>query len=105
MYVCNCTAIGEKRLAAIIDEEGARTAGQVFKCHGQKPGCGKCASDIRDILASGPKSGSSAKDSIERWKRRKIGLDRVANDKTGTTPPDLRRSAIGPDGRAAGSRP
>ena len=105
MYVCNCTAIGEKKLASIIDDEGARTVGQVFKCHGQKPGCGKCASDIRDILNDGPKSGASAKESIARWKRRKIGIDRAANDKTGDAPPDLGTSPIRPHCRANGRRP
>ena len=118
MYVCNCTGIGEKKLEKIIDEDGARTTGQVFKTHGQSAQCGQCASDIRDILTDGPKSGATAKEAIEKWKRRKLGIDRASNDKTRDTPspeanqngakpaPDLKKSPVWPScpARSPGGR-
>ncbi|MBV6634045.1 MAG: (2Fe-2S)-binding protein [Alphaproteobacteria bacterium] len=75
MFVCNCTGIGEKKLESLIDDEGAETVGQVFKAHGQRAQCGKCAADIRDILRDGPKSGATARESINEWRRRRLGAD------------------------------
>tara|TARA_Y100000588_G_C13768774_1_gene717255 strand:- start:138 stop:443 length:306 start_codon:yes stop_codon:yes gene_type:complete len=100
MYVCNCTGIGEKRLEEIIDDEGARTVGQVFKTHGQKPQCGQCTCEIRDILEDGTKSGKPTKEGLAEWRKRKMNggprcksKDKgAANDKTGDEPPRLRRA-------------
>ncbi|MEO0393312.1 MAG: (2Fe-2S)-binding protein [Pseudomonadota bacterium] len=121
MYVCNCAGIGEGKLEKLIDDEGARTVGEVYKKHGQKPGCGKCAAEIRDILAEGPKSGATAKESIARWKRRKLGQETAQavtpSEKTGDAdqtsapketgkppPPDLNRSPVWPSCPANGPR-
>jgi bacterioferritin-associated ferredoxin len=51
MYVCICNALTESRV-----KEAARqcrgSVPSVYECFGVKPGCGKCASSLRDILRS-----------------------------------------------------
>jgi bacterioferritin-associated ferredoxin len=70
MYVCNCTAISESKLKEILDD-GAKTVGQVFKAHGKRAQCGKCASEIRDAIRDGLPEEGLAASRLNKWRERR----------------------------------
>jgi bacterioferritin-associated ferredoxin len=50
MYLCICNALNESRVRAAVHENGASTLGQVYRCCGVRPGCGRCGEAIRDFV-------------------------------------------------------
>ena len=52
MYVCICNALTDQAVKAAIDG-GALSAACVYRHHGCKPQCGKCACDMRAMIAEG----------------------------------------------------
>ena len=52
MIVCSCNVLSDKQVrAAIADPEASvRTAGQVYRCLGCSPQCGRCARTIRKLI-------------------------------------------------------
>lgn len=48
MYVCICNALKDRQLADASD--GARTVADVFRRCGRRPQCGKCLSDVAQII-------------------------------------------------------
>lgn len=51
MIVCSCNVLSEARVreaCSVID--APRTAGQVYRCLGCSPQCGRCAKTIKSIL-------------------------------------------------------
>jgi bacterioferritin-associated ferredoxin len=91
MFVCNCTGINEKQLEKLIDEDGARTVGQVFKAHGKRAQCGQCAAEIRDIIKDGPKAGKTAVDGLAKWREARMSSRKPSN--TNAPPKHAPRSA------------
>jgi len=51
MYVCICNALTESRVREAA-RECRGSVPSVYECFGVTPGCGKCASSLRDILRS-----------------------------------------------------
>jgi bacterioferritin-associated ferredoxin len=53
MIVCSCNVLSDKQIGAAIDDAGARpqTPGQVYRCLGCSPQCGRCARTIKAMLA------------------------------------------------------
>jgi bacterioferritin-associated ferredoxin len=51
MIVCSCNVLSEIAVrAACREDEGPRTPGQVYRCLGCSPQCGRCARTIKSIL-------------------------------------------------------
>lgn len=52
MIVCSCNVLSDCQVRATVDAEagGARTPGQVYRCLGCSPQCGRCARTIKSIL-------------------------------------------------------
>ncbi|WP_310200896.1 (2Fe-2S)-binding protein [Ancylobacter sp. 3268] len=52
MIVCSCNVLSDTQVrAAIADPEASvRTAGQVYRCLGCSPQCGRCARTIRKLI-------------------------------------------------------
>lgn len=48
MYICICNALRDKDLAAASG--GARSVADVFKRCGRRPQCGKCLTDVAQII-------------------------------------------------------
>ena len=51
MYVCLCNAFTDRDVNRAIDD-GARTAGQVYKRLEAIPQCGKCKDMIREMVSA-----------------------------------------------------
>jgi bacterioferritin-associated ferredoxin len=52
VIVCSCNVLSDCQIRSTIDAEagGARTPGQVYRCLGCSPQCGRCARTIKAIL-------------------------------------------------------
>lgn len=51
MIVCSCNVLSEKRVREACSAiDAPRTAGQVYRCLGCSPQCGRCARTIKLIL-------------------------------------------------------
>lgn len=48
MYICICNALRDKELTAASN--GARTVADVFRRCGRRPQCGKCLTDVAQII-------------------------------------------------------
>ncbi|MCZ8044685.1 MAG: hypothetical protein O9330_19635 [Beijerinckiaceae bacterium] len=53
MIVCSCNVLSCRQIKATIapDGTGPRTAGEAYDCLGCSPDCGRCAREVRAILA------------------------------------------------------
>lgn len=53
MIVCSCNVLSDKQIGAAIGDPEAcpRTPGQVYRCLGCSPQCGRCARTIKAMLA------------------------------------------------------
>ncbi|MCO5090801.1 (2Fe-2S)-binding protein [Bosea sp. (in: a-proteobacteria)] len=53
MIVCSCNVLscGQIKGTVAADGSGPRTAGEVYDCLGCSPDCGRCAREVRAILA------------------------------------------------------
>lgn len=53
MIVCSCNVISCRQIKGTIapDGTGPRTAGEAYDCLGCSPNCGRCAREVRAILA------------------------------------------------------
>lgn len=52
MIVCSCNVLSDKEIGAAIGDAEAnpRTPGQVYRCLGCSPQCGRCARTIKAML-------------------------------------------------------
>ncbi|MBS7539298.1 (2Fe-2S)-binding protein [Ancylobacter lacus] len=52
MIVCSCNVLSDTQVRDAVAGPGAavRTAGQVYRCLGCSPQCGRCARTIRSII-------------------------------------------------------
>ncbi len=51
MIVCSCNVLSEKAVREVCAANDApRTTGQVYRCLGCSPQCGRCARTIRAIM-------------------------------------------------------
>jgi bacterioferritin-associated ferredoxin len=52
MIVCSCNVLSDRQVRDAVADPGAgvRTAGQVYRCLGCSPQCGRCARTIRGII-------------------------------------------------------
>jgi bacterioferritin-associated ferredoxin len=51
MIVCSCNVLSETAVRSACHERGGpRSLGQVYRCLGCSPQCGRCARTIRTIL-------------------------------------------------------
>ncbi|MCK0196434.1 (2Fe-2S)-binding protein [Ancylobacter sp. 6x-1] len=52
MIVCSCNVLSDRQIRDAVAEHEAtpRTAGQVYRCLGCSPQCGRCARTIRSII-------------------------------------------------------
>lgn len=51
MIVCSCNVISEKAIREVCSaSDGPRTTGQVYRCLGCSPQCGRCARTVRAIM-------------------------------------------------------
>lgn len=51
MIVCSCNVLSDRQVRdALAADEGVRTPGEVYRCLGCSPQCGRCARTIRSIL-------------------------------------------------------
>ena len=57
MYICICNALRDKDLAAA--SSGARSVADVFKRCGRRPQCGKCLTDVAQIIEETREHGES----------------------------------------------
>lgn len=53
MIVCSCNVLSCSQIRGTIaaDGSGPRTAGEAYDCLGCSPDCGRCAREVRAILA------------------------------------------------------
>ena len=53
MIVCSCNVLSDKQIRNTIGDGGAnpQTPGQVYRCLGCSPQCGRCARTIKAMLA------------------------------------------------------
>ena len=53
MIVCSCNVLSDKEIGAAIGDSAAspQTPGQVYRCLGCSPQCGRCARTIKAMLA------------------------------------------------------
>lgn len=53
MIVCSCNVLSCSQIKGTVlaDGSGPRTAGEVYGCLGCNPDCGRCARQVRAILA------------------------------------------------------
>ncbi|WP_020179985.1 (2Fe-2S)-binding protein [Methylopila sp. M107] len=53
MIVCSCNVLSDKQIRTTIGDgsANAQTPGQVYRCLGCSPQCGRCARTIRAMLA------------------------------------------------------
>lgn len=54
MIVCSCNVLSDKEIGAAIGDAAAspQTPGQVYRCLGCSPQCGRCARTIKAMLAN-----------------------------------------------------
>jgi bacterioferritin-associated ferredoxin len=52
MYLCNCNGLTEREVREAL-ATGCRSAGQVYRCLGVKPQCGRCVKDVRGMMRTG----------------------------------------------------
>ena len=50
MIVCSCNVLTDHDVRSAVNTASARTAGQVYGCHGCSAKCGRCARTIRKIM-------------------------------------------------------
>jgi bacterioferritin-associated ferredoxin len=52
VIVCSCNVLTDCQIRATVEAQagGARTPGQVYRCLGCSPQCGRCARTIKSIL-------------------------------------------------------
>lgn len=53
MIVCSCNVLSDRHVRAVLDtdlQKRPRTAGQLYKCMGCKPECGRCLATIQRIM-------------------------------------------------------
>jgi bacterioferritin-associated ferredoxin len=53
MIVCSCNVLTDKQVLATLESEKAdrpRSPGQVYRCLGCKPSCGRCLIRVRQLL-------------------------------------------------------
>jgi bacterioferritin-associated ferredoxin len=50
MIVCSCNVLTDDAVRQACSEDAVRTPGQVYRCLGCSPQCGRCARTIRSIL-------------------------------------------------------
>jgi len=52
MIVCSCNVLSDRQVREAVAEPGVnlRTAGQVYRCLGCSPQCGRCARTIRKLI-------------------------------------------------------
>ncbi|MGR7997614.1 MULTISPECIES: (2Fe-2S)-binding protein [unclassified Xanthobacter] len=51
MIVCSCNVFSDRQvLDALAASDGMRTPGEVYRCLGCSPQCGRCARTIRAIM-------------------------------------------------------
>ncbi|MFT0860567.1 bacterioferritin-associated ferredoxin [Ancylobacter sp. G4_0304] len=52
MIVCSCNVLSDRQVrdAVATPETPCRTAGQVYRCLGCSPQCGRCARTIRKLI-------------------------------------------------------
>jgi bacterioferritin-associated ferredoxin len=63
MIVCSCNVLSETAIrGACHHDGGARSVGQVYRCLGCSPQCGRCARTIKSILdpAAPPEAAETA---------------------------------------------
>ena len=53
MIVCSCNVISCRQIKGTVapDGSGPRTAGEAYDCLGCSPDCGRCAREVRTLLA------------------------------------------------------
>ena len=53
MIVCSCNVLSCRQIKGTIapDGSGPRTAGEAYDCLGCSPDCGRCAREVRSLLA------------------------------------------------------
>lgn len=53
MIVCSCNVLSDKQILSTIGDQPScpQTAGQVYRCMGCSPQCGRCARTIKAMLA------------------------------------------------------
>lgn len=54
MIVCSCNVLTDRHIRTVLDTEMAsrpRTPGQVYKCMGCQPKCGRCLPTIQRIMS------------------------------------------------------
>ena len=50
MIVCSCNVLSDTQVRDTVNAASARTAGQVYRCLGCSPQCGRCVRTIRAIM-------------------------------------------------------
>jgi len=45
MYLCICNAITDRDVERVVTQ-GCSSVGEVFRCLGERPNCGRCVPDI-----------------------------------------------------------
>lgn len=51
MIVCSCNVVSDRQVRdALASNEKCRTPGEVYRCLGCSPQCGRCARTIRAIM-------------------------------------------------------
>ena len=53
MYVCLCTGLSDRTIRAAV-EAGCRSVAQIYRACGERPQCGKCVAQIRDLITASP---------------------------------------------------
>ena len=50
MIVCSCNVLSDTQVREAVASDAARTAGQVYRCLGCSPRCGRCIRTVRAIM-------------------------------------------------------
>lgn len=50
MIVCSCNVLSDGDVRTACNSGDARTAGQVYRCLGCSPQCGRCARTVKRIM-------------------------------------------------------
>jgi len=50
MIVCSCNVVSDRQVRDVMSGESCRTPGEVYRCLGCSPQCGRCARTIRNIM-------------------------------------------------------
>jgi bacterioferritin-associated ferredoxin len=50
MIVCSCNVLSDAQVRETVNAATARTAGEVYRCLGCSPRCGRCVRTIRAIM-------------------------------------------------------